>query len=361
MDMSRFTDLPVIDCHTHFLNVNSDKRMLEMMNKAGFHKIGIVSGVSREKVNFNPEALYLKAKYPDRFFAFGGLDYSAMFSGSKQPKPCLPEQVETLIDVGFDGIKMVEGKPTLRKVIPIPFDSDFYGEYFSHVESLNFPIVFHVNDPEEFWDLEKVPEWAKEKGWFYDATYPQKEQLYAEVENVLDRFPDLKVIFAHFYFLSADLERAASLLDRHRNVHLDLAPGIEMYHNFSRNRENWREFFIRYQDRIIYGTDICSKDSLLHAVERAWVTRNFLETDEEFFTWASTEAPVRGLKLPRSVLEKIYSMNFKRLVGEEPEKLNLTAAISECKRIGDSTTKLGQGKPNANTATRVASLLQQMQ
>jgi len=360
MDMSKFIGLPVVDCHAHFLNIHSAERMLEIVDKAGLHQVSIACNVSREKVNFNPEALYLKAKYPNRFYAFGGLDYSSVFSGSKQAKPSLPEQVDTFIDVGFDGIKMVEGKPTLRKVISIPFDSNFYMKYFSHVESLEFPILFHVNDPEEFWDVEKVPNWAKKKGWFYDSTYPQKEQLYTEVENVLDRFPDLKVTFAHFYFLSADLERAASFLDRHRNVHLDLAPGIEMYYNFSKNRENWREFFIRYQDRIIYGTDICSEDPLLQAVRRAWVTRNFLETDEEFFAWESTE-PLKGLKLPRRVLEKIYSINFKRLVGRKPKRLNYKAAVSECKRIGDALTKLGEVKPNANTAFHIASLLQQMQ
>jgi len=111
----------------------------------------------------------------------------------------------------------------------------------------------------------------------------------------------------------------------------------------------------------MYGTDICSEDPLLQAVRRAWVIRNFLETDEEFFACESTEVPLRGLKLPRSVLEKIYSINFKRLVGRKPKKLNYRAAVSECKRIGDSVTKLGEVKPNANTASRVVSLLQQMQ
>ena len=366
MDLSRFMDLSVVDAHVHFRDIDLMENMLNIAREARYHRVNVVSTISRERVNFNPEALYLKAKHPNLFYAFGGLDYSAVFMGSKQAEPSLPEQVDNLMEMGFDGIKMVEGKPTLRKMLQIPFDSGFYKEYFIHVESLGFPILFHVNDPEEFWDAEKVPRWAKERGWFYDNTYPKKEQFYTEVENVLNRCPNLKVIFAHFYFLSADLERAARLLDKYENVHLDLTPGVEMLYNFSAKLDAWRNFFLSYQDRLVYGTDISGGQTLKQAVTRAWLVRNFLETDEKFFVPPSAdsllgqpEAPFKGMKLPRGVLEKIYAENFEGIVGGKPKELNLETAIAECKRIGRTATQLGKIRPEENAALRIASLLKQ--
>ncbi|MEM2915489.1 MAG: amidohydrolase family protein, partial [Candidatus Bathyarchaeia archaeon] len=225
MDLSKFKNLSVIDCHVHFWNYKDEENIIKIKDACRFSKMNVVSTYNRIKVNENPEGIYLKAKNPESFYVFGGLDYSSIFSGKKEAEPSLVKQVDNMIDMGLDGIKMVEGKPTARKVIQIRFDSEFYRDFFSYLESQGFPLLFHVNDPEEFWDPEKVPIWAKEHGWFYNSSYPTKEQLYEEVEIVLDRCPNLKVIFAHFYFVSADIEKARDLLENNKNVYLDLTPG----------------------------------------------------------------------------------------------------------------------------------------
>ena len=74
--------------------------------------------------------------------------------------------------------------------------------------------------------------------------------------SVLARHPRLRIVFAHFFFMSAQLDRLSGILDRYENVSVDLTPGIEMYENFSAAPERARAFFVRYADRIIYGTDI---------------------------------------------------------------------------------------------------------
>ena len=105
---------------------------------------------------------------------------------------------------------MGEGKPTLRKAIGQPLDSPVYDAYYAFCEAQSFPILFHVGDPPDLWDSEKVPEWARRRGWFYgDGTYPALETLYGEVDGILDKFPTLHIILAHFYFGSYDIERAA--------------------------------------------------------------------------------------------------------------------------------------------------------
>jgi len=363
---------PIVDCHVHFGDVEDANLILSIMRDAGFKRMNLLSIISPIRVNFNPEEMYMKAAYPGSFYIFGGLDYSSVLLGLDRAEPSLTEQVDTMIKIGFDGVKMVEGKPIARKFLMKPFDSKFYEEYFEYLETLQFPLLFHVNDPEEFWDPEKVPEWAKQRGWYYDQTYPTKEELYMEIENVLENCPKLKVIFAHFYFLSGDLERASTLLDSYRNVHLDITPGSEMYYDFSAKREEWRRFFIRYQDRILYGTDINNEMTLERAVNHANRIRRFLETDEpvRWGTYPGKGESLIGLKLPAHVTRKIYFENFERIVGKKPRTLNLEEAIKECERLARLISKLkGKGEFRAplwtrpkveNPAEYVANLLRKM-
>ncbi|MEM3659311.1 MAG: amidohydrolase family protein [Thermoproteota archaeon] len=249
-----FAKIPVIDCHMHVTSIQEINNVLEIVSDAGFHRASLLSIIDDKRGNYNPEVLLLKALHPEMFYAFVSIDYSFIFTGNR-PQP-LHSQVDRLLNIGFDGIKMVEGKPTYRKLLKIRFDEPFYEDYFARLEETGFPLLFHVADPEEFWDPEKVPVWAKAQGWFYDQTYPSKEQFYKEVDTVLEKHPGLKVVFAHFYFLSVDIEAASSFLEKHKNACLDLTPGIEMYHNFSTKKEAWREFFVKYEDKILFGTDI---------------------------------------------------------------------------------------------------------
>jgi len=252
MDFSEFADIPIVDAHVHFGDVRLMTEVVELMDRAGVDQLNVLSTAHPQIVNLNPQGLYLKAHHPDRVYLFGALDYSGLL-GSADPALTLPlaAQVDRLMALGCDGIKMVEGKPDRRKQMGLAFDSEVYADFFSRAAERGVPILWHVGDPEEFWEWERIPPWAKQHGWFYDETFPPLESLYGEVSNVLARNPTLTVIFAHFYFLSAQLRRAAESLDRYPNVSLDVTPGVEMYHNFTANFDAAREFILQYQDRII--------------------------------------------------------------------------------------------------------------
>ena len=73
MDFSIFRDIPIIDCHVHVWSLDGVEEAIETMQKAGYAQANIVSTISINRVNFNAEAIYLKAKYPDIFHIFGGL------------------------------------------------------------------------------------------------------------------------------------------------------------------------------------------------------------------------------------------------------------------------------------------------
>lgn len=340
----------IINAHVHFENISLIKETKEFFQELKIDKLNIASPARPDRVNSNPQAICFKAMYPEDIYICGGLDYSGIDGKSdREIEKLFEDQVSRLREIGFDGIKILETKPNYAKLMKFPIDSPVYNSFFSAIEKFQLPILWHVADPEEFWDREKIPPIAKERGWDYtDGSYPTKEELYERVNNVLKRFPRLKIIFAHFYFLSADLKRAEDLLESFPNVNLDITPDSEMYYNFSKNPEETREFFIKYQDRIVFGDDTSvSKNGLMRELitNRIKFMRDFLETDKEFSigrtdkNFLARPDKVKGIKLPQSVLEKIYRLNFLRIFGEHPAPLNISLAKEECHRIGEVLEK----------------------
>jgi predicted TIM-barrel fold metal-dependent hydrolase len=358
-----FADLPLVDAHVHFGHPVFMPGLVQIMDGNKVGKFNIVCTPSQTRLSLVPDALFVKAHHPERVYVFGGLDVSALFMAPDSCGGLFAAYVEQLMQMGCDGVKMIEGKPDMRKRLPIPpFDSPAYAPYWAAMEEKKVPLVFHVNDPEEFWDAERVPDWAREQGWFYgDGSFINNEAQYAEVLQVLERHPGLKVIFAHFFFLSNDLERLGGLFDRFPNMHVDLTPGIEMYYNLSRQAQAARDFFLKYQERIVFGTDIGAK-ALLSTPEmgieegeselRIRVVRSFLEWEGEYsldvgdgFLFGRFAGPYHGLGLPREVLEKIYAGNFERIAGSRPKALNAGAILAECERLGSLIPMMGATQP----------------
>ncbi len=283
----------------------------------------------------------MKAQYPKLFFVFAGLNHAQKLSDGRVKTPSLVQQVDGFVKMGCDGIKMIEGQPTSRQRMDIPVTDPYFADYWACVEELGIPIVWHVNDPEEFWDPAKIPGWAKERNWGYGPGDVQKEQLYSEVDEVLSKHPNLRIIFAHFYFLSADLARARRFFDEHTTVQFDLAPGVEMLYNLSQDPEASREFFIHYANRIVFGTDLSSRLSLEEGRIRSGLVFRWLESEDtfrvpeeaDFLLGSPDDGLINGLSLPDDVLTKIYCDNFVRLAGMEPHKLDIERAVEECERI----------------------------
>lgn len=360
MDIGELAAVPIIDCHAHFGGEDLDgiDGMLDREREGGVEQVNILITSFPGRVNANPEGLYCKVRHPDKVYLFPGLDYSAIARDvDHRWTRSLAQQVDHLEAMGCDGIKMLNGKPNYRKASGLALDSVVYDDYFARLAETGFPVLWHVNDPEEFWDPDRAPEWAKGPGWLYDDTFPTKESIYGECERVLEKQPNLKIIFAHLYFLSDDLPRAAAFLDRYPNVHLDLAPGIEMLHNFTKQPDESREFFVKYQDRIVFGTDFAPGGRL----SRIWVVRNFLETDEEFHVpkdeplfWPDYRTTIRGIALPEDVLKKIYADNFRRFASSSPHPLDRSLVIGELNRLTALQDALGASR---NMARRVAARL----
>ncbi|MCJ7822021.1 MAG: amidohydrolase [Armatimonadetes bacterium] len=348
------TDIEIIDAHAHLIETQPETidAMLEYEASFGveFMNILMLSLPSTGYVSTNPEGFYAKWRHPDRVFLFAALDYTPLVADVDLRLACsLPEQVRRLQAMGCDGMKILTGKPNYRRESGLALDSVVFEPYFSALEAAQFPLLWHVNDPEEFWDPERVPEWAKESGWFYDSTFPTKETIYAECHHVLERHPKLPVIFAHFHFLSDDLPRAAALFDRFPGVCFDLTPGSEMYSNFSKRPQETRGFFLKYADRLLFGSDFISGEEGLSLS----LVRQFLETDGEF-THPNLPEPIRGISLPVDSLQRIYAANFQRLASRRPRPLGLPLVLAELDRLAALQDQLGAPR---NTARFLANLM----
>jgi hypothetical protein len=132
-------------------------------------------------------------------------------------------------------------------------------------------------------------------------------------ERVLNRHPSLKVVAAHCSWLicqDAQIDYLRYLLTAYPNLYIDLAATFQYY--YLDNYENLRDFMIRFSDRILYGTDegiIEKKPAIPGHVMNYIRTFRILETDQT----VDLRNPIRGLNLPREVLEKIYYKNALKL------------------------------------------------
>ena len=212
---------------------------------------------------------------------------------------------------------MLDGKPGVRVRNGIPLDAPNYDKMFDYAAEKQFPILYHINDPVEFWHWDQLPEWAKKKNFFYgDGTYPHKFEIDDETFRILHKHPNLKLCIPHFFFISDQPGLCNELLDRYPNLYLDITPGWEMFENFAKDREYWRNFFGRHSRRILFGTDTFSD----HWMETVTCLQRVMETDETFVAF---EENCIGLDLPEKTLRDVYYNNYFDFCGSLDRKINV--------------------------------------
>jgi predicted TIM-barrel fold metal-dependent hydrolase len=323
IDFSHLSNLPIVDSHVHFIHPECTDKMLSLFDTFGYRAANLVCLPNPDGTTQNGIAMAFKRQYPDRIFVSGAVEYTLLLNQPARFADDLPRQVHALIEQGYDGMKMIEGKPNVRKLVKLRLDDPAYDGLWRTLEQERFPLVLHIADPDFFWDAAACPDWAKENGWDYsDGTYPSQADLFAEVDNILARFPNLPLTLAHFKFVSGDLSAAGAFLTQHPSVSFDLAPHMDMYTDFSQNHATAREFFIKHCDRILYGTDLDTRvlkrgpEGHTFMLSVASLIRNFLEINGAF-THRNGKT-YHGLNLPEDVLRKIYCQNFERIYTKMP-------------------------------------------
>ena len=271
----------------------------------------------------NIRMLFLKHAFSPTAYAFAGLEHP--IDASEREDSYLSnlylKQAEEYSDVGFDGMKMLEGYPSVRKAMKRPLDHSVYDKYYSFLEENNIPVTMHLANPESLWNIAEADEYSIKMGRVCDSTYPTKEELHDEVDRIMKKHPRLRLTLAHFGFMSTDIERATRWME-YENTCFDITPGGEQLLRMGKEWNSWRGFFEKYQDRILYGSDYYAYPDDERWEEnftrRPNLIRDFFETDEEHEYQGEK---FRGIKLDEKITEKIYWNNAMRLLGN-PKKID---------------------------------------
>lgn len=189
------------------------------------------------------------------------------------------------------------------------------------------PLIGHLGEPKNCWlPIEKMtvkgdvnyfsahPEYHM----YLHPEYPAYEDQINARDNMLAKHPDIQFIGAHLGSLEWSIDEVAMRLDKFANMAVDTAERIS--HLQLQAITDWQkvhDFFLRYQDRIIYGTDIIVNGSMTpsemkkHAHDirlRHW--RFF--TSDDMMRVPKVDGEFKGLKLPREVIDKIYRRNAEK-------------------------------------------------
>lgn len=282
--------------------------------------------------NQNIKGLYLKHAFSPNGYAFAGLIHpQEQISDEVRAEYYLKQAIEYNV-AGYDGIKMLEGHPTLSRVLGRSLDDKVYDKFYDYLEEKQMPIIMHVADPAESWAMETASEDAKALGRTYCDGFPSKRQLTDEVFKMLDKHPKLKFGLAHFGFMSYDIKEAERFLS-YENTFFDLTPGGEQLIEMTKNWDKWLAFFNKYQDRIIYGTDYYAfpKDENWEIAfkRRPEFLRQLFETDSEHTYLDKT---FTGVKIEKCLRDKLYRKNFMKLLGE-PKPIDKKYFKAEIERL----------------------------
>jgi hypothetical protein len=185
------------------------------------------------------------------------------------------------------------------------------------------PVVIHIADPAAFFTPldrfnERWHELNRNPGWLFadQGRFPKRQDLLDQLHRVIARHPKTTFINTHFGNNAEDLASVADKLDRYPNMFIDFDARIS---ELGRQPYSARKFFLKYQDRIMFGTDTTPRREAYRVYFR------FLETEDEYFDCSASHHRqgfwnIYGIHLPPEVLDKIYRRNAERILfGLKPD------------------------------------------
>jgi predicted TIM-barrel fold metal-dependent hydrolase len=311
----------VIDVHNHINDAAGidehmpPERVVEVMDHANVKTVVILTGMWGDKLQHVIDEMV--KPYPGRFIVFTQLDYS------KINDPDFGEEMVRLVDDsvarGARGLKFLKDlglgvRDKSGKLVAI--DDPRLDPVWRECGRLGIPVFIHTGDPEAFFhptdarneryeELTEHPDWS-----FYGPQFPSFEQLLAARNRVFARHKETLFVSLHMGW-PENLDWVSRMLDEHPNVMVEFgAREAEL----GRQPRRTRELFLKYQDRVMFGTDN-GMDEAMYRNHFRW-----LETgDESFDYWGypgQGRWEIYGLDLPDPVLEKIYHLNAERVFSQ---------------------------------------------
>ena len=328
---------PCVNVHSHPGRLTSEElaEMVATMDESNIAvSVSLDGGLQSKK--FSDHYYQLQQAYPDRFVVFLWIDYVGKGNPSDpetwdvhQPGYGLrmADQLSEAVKLGASGLKVWKDlglymKDKSGKLI-MPDDPRF-DPIWARAGELKVPVLWHCADPPAFFtpidekneryeELYRHPEWS-----FFGPGFPSHQELMEARNRVIARHPDTVFICAHMGELSENLAQLSATLDRYPNMNVEIAARIS---ELGRQPYSSRKFFLKYQDRILFGTD--GVPPLTELIPHF----QYLETWDEYFPYEDNPFPPQGLwniygiGLPDEVLRKVYNENACRLIPGVAERV----------------------------------------
>jgi predicted TIM-barrel fold metal-dependent hydrolase len=309
----------VIDVHNHtndatgIGDIMPPQRVVEVMDKTNVKTVVILTGMWGEKLQKVIDTMV--KPYPGRFMVFTQIDWSKIDDPDFSQK--MVAQLDDAVSRGARGLKVLKDlglgvKEKTGKLIAV--DDPRLDPIWEECGRLGIPVSIHVTDPEAFFhpidntneryeELIEHPDWS-----FYGQQFPTKISILQARDRVIARHPHTTFVALHLANWPENLDYVTVELDKYPNMMVEFgARQAEL----GRQPHRARDFFIKYQDRIMFGTDN-GMDEAMYRNHFRW-----LETADEYFDYWGYPAQGRwkiyGMELPDQVLEKIYHLNAERL------------------------------------------------
>jgi len=325
---------PVIDAHNHLFGDLPAEQLLEVMDAVGVKVwVNVTGNVTLPLENntytiarrdFGHFAEHYMARYPGRFAALTMADFAQwgdpVLLKDDFVDRCL-QHLEEDLNRGACGLKVTKELGLFFRDGDghmLPVDDKRLYPIWERAGRLGIPVLIHVSDPaafflpidahnEHYLTLREFPAWS-----FYGSHFSKQELLEQRNRMIADH-PKTQFILPHVANHPEDLASVARLLDEHPHVVIDFSARID---ELGRQPYTAHDFFIKYQDRILFGLDMPVSPEVYRCYFR------LLETRDEYFDYPDyigrfgvyTRWKLYGLNLPEEVLEKVYYKNAARVL-----------------------------------------------
>lgn len=317
---------PVIEAHNHlggaFDSVWASRPtsdLLDLFDRANVRAFVDLDGGWGEDILHSHLDKY-KASAPDRFRIFGGVDWAQWEQHGDQFGDWAANRLRIQAQQGAEGLKIwkpfgLHVKDHHQNLVAI--NDERLDPIWATAGELNLPVLIHIADPVAFFDPidasnERIEELARHPDWHFPSpAFPAFMTLMDDLKSMVSRHPKTTFIGAHVGCYAENLSWVADMLDTCPNFNVDISARIG---ELGRQPYSARKFFIKYADRILFGTDATPSLDVYKLYYR------FLETDDEYFNYSLSPIPTQGrwhiygLFLPDDVLEKVYFRNANRLI-----------------------------------------------
>ena len=316
-----------VDTHVHIVTENGFFE--EQAAEDNFALITInVDHASQELLDLQLErAISVVKKNPGRIFYEPSFYFDTTAWGSDQWSERVISYLKKSITEGAVGVKLWKNiGMTVRERDGrfIMVDDPGLKPVIDFIVSRNLPITGHLGEPRNCWlpieemTIKSDASYFKNNPQYHMFLHPEYPSYEAQIDardNLLELHPEMKFIGCHLGSLEYDVDELAKRLDKYPNMAVDMAARIShlRYQSVS-DRQKVRDFCIKYQDRLMYGTDLedtraGNREDLGKAVHGTWISDWKFFTGDEEMTGGEFEGKYQGLKLPKGVVDKIYSEN----------------------------------------------------